>query len=306
MAVPDAMVGSMKQDRATGVYGELGQAPKMIPVQIGLQTSRGQNKVFNFEVVNDDFLTPLLLNISIYNALLANERGLGDLTVELSGEIAVSGNEPIRLGRRFAGGQAGQLAAGSVAIPVNAVLRSRFDDASIAGIKLNLRSVDGIKIATLERLSVDRSQVRAGETVEVQAFARTAGGRLFVERVPVTIPSDTPAGEISITVGDGNVIQQNAPIQQFVPRSAAELISTINRLKMPDRLYLQVVRKTAGAVIGVSEMPNLPPSVLATLNNERTAGSYKPFVETTVAERQLPPAEFVITGQQTLSVQVIK
>jgi len=44
LAVPDAMVGSMTQDRATGVFGELGQAPKMIPVHINLQTSRGQTK----------------------------------------------------------------------------------------------------------------------------------------------------------------------------------------------------------------------------------------------------------------------
>src|SRR6185503_6833689 len=71
LAVPDAMVGSMTQDRSTGVFGKLGQAPKMIPVKINLETSRGQQKSLNLEVVNDDFLTPLLLNISIYNSLLA-------------------------------------------------------------------------------------------------------------------------------------------------------------------------------------------------------------------------------------------
>jgi hypothetical protein len=78
LAVPDAMVGSMTQDRATGVFGKLGQAPKMIPVNLNLETSRGQTETLNFEVAKDDFLTPLLLNISIYNSIVANERGLGD------------------------------------------------------------------------------------------------------------------------------------------------------------------------------------------------------------------------------------
>ena len=114
LAVPDAMVGSMTQDRATGVFGELGQAPKMIPVHINLQTSRGQTKSLDLEIISDDFLTPLLLNISLYNALTANERALGDSTIELTGQIDVNGNEPIKLDRRLTGGQAAQLAAGSV------------------------------------------------------------------------------------------------------------------------------------------------------------------------------------------------
>ena len=177
---------------------------------------------------------------------------------------------------------------------------------TVSGITLNLRSIDGAKAASLERLAVDRTQVKAGETVEVQAFARTVGGKIFVERIPVTIPADTPAGTVTIMVGDGGAIQEKAAIQEFVPKNAAELISTINQLKMPDRLYLQAARTTNGAVIGVSEMPNLPPSVLATLNSDRSVGSYKPYVQTVIAERELPPAEFVITGQQSLAIQVIK
>jgi hypothetical protein len=306
LAVPDAMVGSMTQDRATGVFGALGQAPKMIPVHINLQTSRGETRSLNIEIINDDFLTPLLLNISLYNALTSTERTLGDSTIEMTGEIDVKGNEPIKLDRRLTGGQSAQLAAGSVAVPVNALLRSQFDDVAISGININLRAVDGSRMATLESLSVDRNQVKPGETVEVQAFARASSGRLFVERIPIMIPPDAPVGPVSIVVGDGGVIQQNSALQQFVPKSAAELISTINRLKLPDRLYVQAVRTTAGAVIGVNEMPNLPPSMLATLNNDRTAGGYKPYLQTVIADRELPPAEFVISGQQKLEIQIVK
>jgi hypothetical protein len=306
MAVSDSMVGSMTQDRATGVFGELGQAPKMIPVKIDLETSRGQQKTLNFEIVNDDFLTPLLLNIAIYNSLLANERGMGDSTIEVSGAIDVAGADAINISRRVVGGQAAQSAAGLIAIPVSALLRSKFDDAPISRIDLKIRSIDGAKVASLERLAVDKTQVRAGDTVQVEAYARTVGGKLFVERVPVTIPSDTPAGALSIMIGDGGAVQQNAAIQQFVPKNIGELVDTMNRLKMPDRLYLQASRTTSGAVIGVNEMPNLPPSVLATLNSDRSVGGYKPSVQSVVTERELPPAEYVITGQQKLEIQVIK
>lgn len=306
LAVPDSMVGTMTQDRATGVFGKLGQAPRMIPVRINLTTSRGQTEVVNLEVAKDDFLTPLLLNIAVYNTATAQERSVGDSTVEMTGEISVKGHPPVQLLRRFTGGQATQLAAASVASPVATLMRSRFDELEISGITVNLRAVDGSKTAVLDRIAIDRTQVRPGQSIEVQAYARTNSGKIFVQKIPVTIPAGTPAGMFSITVGDGREIQQNSSIQQFVPRDLGDLIATINKVKLPDRLYLLAFRTTNGAIIGSSEMPNLPPSVLATLNNDRTAGGVKPAMQTIVSEFALPPADFLITGQQTLTIEVIK
>lgn len=306
LAVPDSMVGSMTQDRATGVYGNLGKAPKMIPVRISVQTSRGQTEKISFEVARDDFLTPLLVNIAVYNAVIAQERGLGDTSVELSGEVKLKGQESVKVERRFAGGNATQLAAAAIATPVQVLLRSRFDDLEISGIELSIASKDGSRTGVLERMSVDRTRVAAGETVEIQAFARTQAGRVFTQRIPVKIPADTPAGPLSIVIADGFTLQQASSTQQFVPRDLSQLISTINRVKLSDRLYVQTTRTTAGAIIGSSEMPNLPPSVLATLNNERTAGGIKPFVQTVVSETPVPPADFIIGGQQTITIEVIK
>ncbi len=306
LAVPDSMVGSMTQDRSTGVFGRLGQAPKMIPVKIHLETSRNQEETFNFEVVKDDFLTPLLLNISVYNSIVANERGLGDSTIEVTGEIKLKGQEPIKLGQRFAGAQAMQSAAVYAAIPVNALLRSRFDNVEITEVNLKMTSVDGSKTATLERIALDRREVRAGESFEVQAFVRTNTGKVFSQKIPVKIPSDTPAGTLMITVGDGDSIQQTSAARQFVPKDLTELVSTINKVKKDDRLYVQISRVTNGAIIGSNELPNLPPSVLATLNNDRSVGGFKPTVQTVLTEQELAPADFIISGQQVLTIEVTK
>lgn len=306
LAVPDSMVGTMTQDRATGVYGRLGQTPSMIPVKINLQTSRGQAETTNFEVAADGFLTPLLLNITIYNTLIAQERGLGDSTISLSGKIDVAGQPPISIERRFTGASAGQIAAGSVAAPVAVLLRSNFDDLKLSGITLNLSAVDGARTAAMERIAVDRTQVKAGETVEVSAFARTPSGRVFLQKIPVRIPAGTSTGNLIITVADGTAIQQTAPIQQFVPGNVSDLIAIINSVKLADRLYAQISRTSSGAIIGSSEMPNLPPSVLATLNNDRTAGGIKSSVVSVLAELPVAPAEFIISGQQSLTVEVVK
>lgn len=306
LAVPDAMVGSMTQDRATGVFGRLGQVPKMIPVELKMETSRGQTETLNFEVAKDDFLTPLLLNITIYNSLVANERTIGEQTIEINGEIQVKNQPSLKIENRFGGAQASQYAALSVALPVNTLLKSNFDDLEISKITLNAVSNDGNKAAVLERIAVDKTRVKPGETFEVQAYARTESGKIFVQKIPVTVPADAPVGALSVIVGDGSVMQQNSIIQQFVPKTLAELVSTINKAKKSDRLYAQLFRTTNGTVIGVNEMPNLPPSVLATMNNDRTAGGFKPTTQTVVSEQLIAPAEFIIAGQQTLAIEVVK
>lgn len=306
LAVADATVGSMTQDRATAIYGKLGETPRMLPVKIRLTNSRGRASEVNFESALDDLLTPLIVNAGVGNTLAAQERGLGETTIEMNGEIKIRGEDSIRINRRFAGAQAAALAASAPAVPLGALLRANFKGLDITGILLNLTAADGSKTAVLDRIAVDRTQIRAGEIIEITVNERTESGSFIVRKIPVTIPSDTAPGSLSITIGDGAAVQQNTAITQFTPKNAAEMISLINRLKRPDRLYAIVSRTSNGAVIGVSEMPNLPPSVLATLNNDRSAGGSKPVVQTIIAETELPQGEYIVSGSQTLSVEVIR
>ena len=306
LAVPDAMVGSMTQDLATGVFGKLGKAPAMIPVKLNISTSRGGTETVNFEVARDEFLTPLLLNMAIYNAVTAQERGLGDTTVDIKGTVKLKGQQGLSIQRKFAGAQAQLMASGSVVAPVAVLLKSRFDDLNIEGITVDVASTDGTQLAALDRLSIDRTQVEAGETIEIQAFARTNAGRVYVQRIPVTIPKDTPAGAFKIIIGDGSQVQKESASQYFVPVTLADLVSAINNLKTSDRLYAVGTRTSTGAVMGSNEMPNLPPSMIATLNNDRTTGVVKPTVQTVVFDKSLPPSEMIITGQQTVSIEIIR
>ena len=306
LSVADAPVGAMTQDRATAIYGELGQAPRMLPVKITLTTSRGRKEEINFESAFDELLTPLIVSAGVANTLGAHERSVGDSTIEINGEIRVKGNDAVKINRRFTGPQAPVFAASAAASSLAALLRANFEGADLTGIVLNMTAIDESKTAVLERISVDRKDVRAGETIEVTAFERTQSGQIITRAIPIKVPADTAPGNLSIVIGDGNAVQQNTPITQFVPKTAADLISTINRLKRSDRLYAVVSRTSTGTVIGAKELPNLPPSVLATINNDRTSGGSKPTVQTIVAEMELPAGEYIVSGSHTLTIEVIR
>jgi hypothetical protein len=306
LAVPGQMVGSISQDRATGIYGQLGQAPKMIPVRINLHTSRDRTETYNYEVANDSFLTPLLLNMTVYNTITSSERSLGDSTISVRGRINVVGQPAVEIDRRFSAGNSPILAAGSIATPVSALLSSGFDNVQLSNVTLDITSTDTRYTGTLERISLDRTETRRGETVEIQAYVRTESGKQFVQRIPVQIPSDVPLGQLLVFVGDGGALQEGSAAKAFVPQDLGQLVDAINKVKKNDRLYVKLFRITPGAVIGTSELPNLPPSVVATLNSDRASGGYTPTVLSPIYEKELPPAEFVIAGQQLIGIDVVR
>ena len=306
LSVPGQMMGAISQDRASGVFGQLGRAPKMIPVKINLHTSRDRTETFSYEIANDSFLTPILLNITVFNTITSSERVLGDSTISIKGQIKINGQEDVSVDRRFSANNSAMMAAGSVAAPIGALLNSGFDDVQIAGVTLDISSTDTKNAGTLDRIALDRTEVRRGEKIEIQAYVRTEAGKQFVQRIPVQIPEDATPGQLLVFVGDGNALQEGSAAKAFVPQDLGQLVRAMNKVKKSDRLYVKLFRITPGAVIGTDELPNLPPSVVATLNSDRTSGGYTPTVLSPVYEMELPRADFVISGQQLIGIDVVR
>ncbi len=145
------------------------------------------------------------------------------------------------------------------------MLTSGFEDIQLDGITLDISSAETKYAGTLERITLDRTEVRRGEKVEVQAYVRTESGKQFVQRIPVQIPEDAAIGQLLVFVGDGGALQEGSAAKSFVPQDLSQLVRAINTVKKSDRLYVKLFRITNGAVIGTSELPSLPPSMVATL-----------------------------------------
>ncbi len=306
MSIPAATVGALRGDRSSGIYGELGAVAKMIPVEITLQTSRGERKSYKFEMVMDRFLTPVLTQMTVMATIGSTERSLGDSTLQIRNRIKVKGQPEIMLENRLSTSMNAPMAAAlAISQPLSALLNSGFEGLAIEGVKLDITSRDARQRGSLDRLWINQTDVKRGEKLEIQAFARTESGAEYLERIAIQIPADAPLGQLQVIVSDGAALQSSEPRTGFTPKTLAQLVRELNKLRKADRLYVRLARSENGAVINNEELPNLPPSVLATLGSDRTAGGYTLLRSVTVLEQELPPAEFVIAGQRTLTVNVV-
>ena len=306
LSMPGEMVGAVRGDRSSGIYGELGSVPRMIPFEIDLRTSRGGKQTYRFEMVSDRFLTPILMQLTTLSAISSTERLIGDSTLQVSGRVKVKGQPEVSFENRLAAAINAPLAAAfAVSQPVNVLLNSGFNDTVVERVSLSITSVDARNKGQLDRLWIDRTEVRRGEKVEVQAFARTENGGEYVERIGVEIPADAPIGPLRVIVGDGGVLQASEPRTAIIPKSLGHLVRELNKLRKTDRLYIRLERAESGVVINNEELPSLPPSVLATLGSDRTVGGYTLTRATAIYEKELPPADFIVSGQRTLTINVV-
>jgi hypothetical protein len=305
------LVGSISQDRATCVFGQLGDKPQMIPVRLNVRTSRNKTETYQFELISDPMLAPILMRIALTSAILGTERQMGPQTVKINGRIALKGQPDVILNNAFSlASGATAFAASSIERPFAVLLNSGFEGLQVQGIDVDVTSSDSRSMGIISRLWIDKTEVERGEKVEIQAFARKENGTEFVERIPVEIPQDAPIGALMILVGDGSSMNQADARAQagadFVPKNLGQLVQAINKLKKNNKLYVKILRPGAGAIVNSEEMPTLPPSVLATLGSQRTSNGYAALSIATLAESELAPSQFLISGQQAITINVVK
>ncbi|TDI07331.1 MAG: hypothetical protein E2P08_05985 [Acidobacteria bacterium] len=301
-------IGSIKQDRATGIMGVAGEEAQLIPVRLRLHTSRNEVKELNFEVVTDNFLTPFLMSFTVHSSIVSSERSIGDQTIQVKCTISIKGQSDVNFESSVSDLVSSPVfAALAAASPVNFLLNSGFEELVMEKIDVEITAVEQTREATVETIWQDRLEVDPGEEVHLTVFLRQSNGDTIIKKYPVKIPEEITPGPLKIVVADGmSLTREDAEtgVGEFIPESLPQLIKAINNLKKNDRLYIRLVREQAGAIISGEGMPDLPPSLLALYSSRKTSGELKSMGEVIYVEHELPATEFVLHGRQEISVNV--
>ncbi len=301
-------VGTIRQDRASGIYGLLGQKARMIPMTVRMTTSRGFKKELKYELARDQFLAPFLVNLTVFNSILGSERGLGFSTLAVKGKISIKGEKPVEIENRFSSeSDTPAYASLSIALPVNFLLAFGYKNLEFEKMEVDITATEEDRAAILDSIRIDRGEVRAGEAVDLRITARKPNGEIVEESYPVKIPPDVTPGPITLLVADGlNVMAADTREQgdDLIPRDLTQMIEFINNLRKNNRLYARIYRREPGAVVRGEGLPGLPPSILSIFRSDRTAGGMNPIQTSAFMEYELPASDYVISGAKILNLRI--
>jgi hypothetical protein len=298
------VVGIVSQDRATTIAGTLGPGPSMIPVTLTLNSERGTRKSFNIGIVRDQLFTPLLAYVAILNTLTSYERQNGVATYALKGAATLKKYGKVDFEDLFTGDQPSVGAAASVVAPINLLMRNAFEDVDIESLNLEIDASEQPRSATLERVWVDGTRVKAGGPATLKVLLRTYRGDEITKDVTIQIPPNA-RGSVQVMVADGVRLSQfesrELQVQPMQTTGLPQMIRVLNSARKNNRLYVRLVTRDDGAVVKGEPLAALPSSVLAVMEADRNGGSFRPLQSALVGEWEITPG-VAVTGSRTLTL----
>jgi hypothetical protein len=303
------LMGAISQDRSTAVAGELGRRASMVPVSISVGGPAGKRTKYNMQMVDDRFLSPFLLQMSVFSAIDATERTSGAGSFLVKGAIEFrDGSAPVKLDNMFsADANSAALVAISTAAPLAYVLQGGFDALRVKQVALEIESSDQKRVFQVDHVYPGRRDARPGETIELTVGLAGENGQFVTRKVRYKTPIGLTPGPLYFTVADANTanVTELRQLIAATAKSAGQLISTVNQLKVNTKAYVRVWRPDASYQLQGEDYPAPPPSLSMILARTQAGyGGLSTSYNSKLAEIEVDGGGMMVTGSKTIQVDI--
>jgi hypothetical protein len=309
------IVGALKQDRHSGIMGDLGAAAEMIPVSVKVRSYTDGNAVLKekdlkFNVFVHQKWTPYLMMVTLFNSVSGMNDFAEEATYRLTGEIELDGQPNVSMST--------MLAPGELPVPTSMLLAGYWGDkfnrlfgnaVKLPRLKRVNATIDLLperRIATLEQAWLPTTEVQAGTEIPVKVYLRPFRGERIEREIKVKIPAGMPKGDHKILLSDAETLNRRQSAAGMANRfiDLPETVSLLNQERTNNRLYVSLVQSRPTFYEDDKTLPSLPASVLNVMQASRAAS--RPLVSSgdSTYEQASVPFDFVVNGSQALKITV--
>jgi hypothetical protein len=335
-------VGSFTEDRASAILGRFGMTARMIPVSVDVVPAGGAGAVssvrqvsaqvggrgtqlqtpengrlpemkggMHFEVLDNRELTPAAMLVSVYQSLSGTNGAAAEMSYRMDGELTLKGMPPVHLQGMMSPSESNSGAI-SAALYVNDRFSRLYSNAveqpEVTGLRLKMEAIPERRSAVLEGARLGRTQVRAGETLEVEATLHPYQAEARVLRLKVKLPDSLMPGPLRIVVSDGATLDRLttpaiAGLGGQHPMALADAVAQMNRLHANDRIYVTLLDHAAQAELDSQALPGVPLSMANVLEPLKAAQKMQLMGESVVEAGSLQ-TDYAVSGAQVLTLDV--
>jgi len=309
------IVGALRQDRHSGIMGELGAEAKTIPVSLKVRTFGNDDRVqreqdFHFNVFIQQKWTPYLMMITMFNSISGLNDFAEESTYRVRGVVDLEGEPQVSLET--------MLASSDIPVPAPMLLAGWWGDKfnRLFGNKVatpRLRSVNATidllpqrRVATIETAWAEISEVEPGGEVPVKVFLQPYRGDRIEKSVTVKIPAGFPQGTHRILLSDAATLNRMQTVARIMNRQLdlPQTVSLINQERSNNRLYVSLVQARPTIYLADKSLPSLPASVANVIAGSRSGGRRYVTSAESAMEQASIPFDQVVTGSQSLQIKV--
>ncbi|GIW75851.1 MAG: hypothetical protein KatS3mg104_0914 [Phycisphaerae bacterium] len=258
--------GTIFSDESVGIAGTNGSVPRMIPVEITIQTpQRDKPQVYHYQLVRHPRFTPLGTLVTLAAAITGHNQLPPEFTLDYELKMEFEGGQVIHTRNSTTSVSGASELIRDLTIPVNFGVQNPYAKVypSKITVKLDLRS--DVTADTLRHVMTDKQVYRPGETVRLFVTTRSYQGIESTSVYELVLPNHLPDGPLSLTLSDAQRFASDQ--MRFSPASYQ-----VNRLAdvwdlarvltgdRGDQLYARLTLPEEGLVVGRSSLTDLPGS----------------------------------------------
>jgi len=274
MASGIAAVGTLDQDTAWSIAGQLGALPEMIPATCEIHDlDYDLSHTYTVQISNDPVLRQMLILMCGYDAISAGYDANDEGTVEVS--FTVEGEKGARVSRTDTFAYQGEPSFDilwDMLSTVTLLEKNRFTPQQVSALKLSANISRKNRTATIERVWAEEAVARAGEDVTLHVVIRPTGEEATEKVVRLHMPLELPKGYLRLAVSNGGY--------GWMLRSSLRLLTPeFNKLETVIKEYEQMEQNTqlltiaaiptVGLRIGETLLNNLPKTAVSIISSAK-------------------------------------
>lgn len=303
-------VGSITQDRSTGIGGSLGALPKTIPLFVTANDSdRAQTSNVRVRLVEDEQLVPSIVDAVVVNTVSKTVDRAGGGTAKLRFHITGvdSKKNIIEIQREnmfYANEALLKNLNQELSEAMTILMQNKFEPVQLYGIDVEAEVSSQVQVAEVFGVRAPAAAVKPGAKVPITVTLKPYRGEEFTETVYFTVPQDHPGGKLALNVRGGSSMawvmnllrkQQSEGVpaaqKQEKRRKLEDFIKSVNTADKNNELIIDLA----------SGQLSLKPEQAAAASEAGLAGMLQgsPF-------KQKYPFDFIIDGESEIVLNVEK
>lgn len=316
ITTPGPVLGSLDQDRPFCVSGHVGSGPPMIPVTVEVEDRTIQrSKTYRMQVVRHPRLYAGLVGLAVGSAIADLHSVPGPVTAAVETAVETERLGTIqRTNEVYDANMIDVAVTGDLESILNVLASNPFEPLLISGARVGVTLNPGRKTATIEQVAATASKYEPGHTAEIAVTLRPFGKEPVVRTLQIPIPAHCPASRLTLTVQGGAPApsvsigglvfrpSQPAPTEKAPPTNVRQMLDQLLRREAGNEIAAILSLPSTSVAVNGEPLRGLPPTLDAALRSSRLSS-----VKTDRDEvRVVLPTEWVVSGRQTLTINVEK
>lgn len=240
-----AEVGSVVEDRGSGIAGTVGRIHAGIPVRMVIRDlDTGKERTAYVKVIESSNMTPSLASTSLYTFLnkTLDRSGAGTATISYTITPRNTGIVPFTRKNMF-------YSADSISIKsvdefynvIDVLMNNRFIDYDISDITIHVDVMEDKKTAKIVDATASPVIVSPGDTISVNVKLYPFRGTPFTKEVLYTVPKDQPLGDAVLEVRGGGVVPLPYVFEKQKYNLTDEIIRRLKTYKDFNEFYKELL-----------------------------------------------------------------